>query len=72
MGTNNHGLSRDIPDHVAREVRQRCGFGCVCCGSALYQYHHFDPLFREALYCAPKTGQILRVPYVTTDYAAAC
>jgi hypothetical protein len=31
-----------IPDPVKREVRQRCGFGCVFCGTPLYQYHHMD------------------------------
>src|SRR2546422_1820939 len=31
-----------IPDPVQREVRQRCGFGCVVCGAPLYQYHHMD------------------------------
>jgi hypothetical protein len=45
---NKHGLSRDIPHPVKREVRQRCGFGCVICGSALYQYHHDDPPFEDA------------------------
>ena len=45
---NKHGLSRTIPEPVKREVRQRCGFGCVVCGSAIVQYHHFNPLFEEA------------------------
>jgi hypothetical protein len=45
---NKHGLSRDIPDPVAREIRQRCGFGCVNCGSAIYQYEHVDPEFADA------------------------
>jgi len=45
---NREGLSRTIPDPVAREIRQRCGFGCVVCGLALYHYHHFDPPFSEA------------------------
>ncbi len=45
---NQHGLSRNIPDPVARAVRQRCGFGCVVCGNAVYQYHHFSPSFAEA------------------------
>ena len=31
-----------IPDPVQREVRQRCGFGCVFCGAPLYEYHHMD------------------------------
>ncbi|WP_424448834.1 HNH endonuclease signature motif containing protein [Microbacterium arborescens] len=32
--------SRTIPRPIKREVRQRCGFGCVLCGSAIYEYHH--------------------------------
>ncbi|HVL23463.1 MAG TPA: hypothetical protein VM450_05225, partial [Thermomicrobiales bacterium] len=32
--------SRDIPDQVKREARQRCGFGCVVCGTPLYEYEH--------------------------------
>jgi len=31
---------------VQREVRQRCGFGCVLCGMPLYEYHHMTP-YRE-------------------------
>lgn len=45
---NRFGLSRDIPDPIKREVRQRCGFGCVICGKAVYRYHHFRPPFEEA------------------------
>jgi hypothetical protein len=45
---NQHGLSREIPADVRREVRCRAGFGCVVCGSALAQYYHFDPEFIEA------------------------
>ena len=29
-----------IPEPVKREVRQRCGFGCILCGYPLYEYHH--------------------------------
>ncbi|MDQ1709869.1 MAG: hypothetical protein QOG49_1254 [Frankiaceae bacterium] len=29
-----------IPDPMKREVRQRCGFGCVLCGIPLYHYDH--------------------------------
>ncbi len=29
-----------IPDPMKREVRQRCGFGCVICGLPLYTYEH--------------------------------
>ena len=47
-GHNKHGLTRDIPEGVARAVRQRCGFGCVLCGKAVYSYHHFNPSFADA------------------------
>jgi hypothetical protein len=33
-------LPRAIPEPVKREVRQRCGFGCVICGKPLYDYDH--------------------------------
>jgi hypothetical protein len=46
---NNHSLSRNIPEAIKREVRQRCGFGCVKCGNAIYQYEHFDPEYSDAL-----------------------
>ena len=46
--TNKHGLSRDVPRPIAREIRQRCGFGCIRCDCAIYQYHHFDPPFENA------------------------
>lgn len=29
-----------IPEEVKREVRRRCGFGCVLCGAPIYQYDH--------------------------------
>ncbi len=45
---NKNGLSRHIPEPVAREVRQRCGFGCIFCGCMIYEYHHFDPPFADA------------------------
>jgi len=45
---NKYNLSRTIPAAVKREVRKRCGFGCVVCGSAIYDYEHFNPEFNEA------------------------
>lgn len=45
---NSFGLSRTIPSGIRREVRQRCGFGCVRCGLALFDYEHFNPDFKEA------------------------
>ena len=32
--------SRNIPLPIQREVRERCGFGCVVCGLPLYEYDH--------------------------------
>ncbi|MDF4597610.1 hypothetical protein P3486_22635 [Vibrio parahaemolyticus] len=34
--------SRNIPLPSQREVRQRCGFGCVICGLPLYEYEHME------------------------------
>jgi hypothetical protein len=45
---NRHGLSRHIPAEVKREVRVRCGFGCVRCGVAFFDYEHFVPDFKDA------------------------
>jgi hypothetical protein len=36
------------PEESKRRVRQRDGFGCVCCGLGIYQYDHFDSEFSEA------------------------
>lgn len=38
--TNQDATSRNIPLPIQRDVRQRCGFGCVLCGKPLYEYHH--------------------------------
>ena len=48
MMKNRHGLTRDIPPAVRRAARQRCGYGCVVCGRAIVQFHHFDPPFADA------------------------
>ncbi|PGN13198.1 cell division protein [Bacillus cereus] len=32
--------SRAIPQSIQREVRQRCGFGCVICGNPIFDYDH--------------------------------
>ncbi|MFV8669550.1 hypothetical protein ACNRC9_11100, partial [Ralstonia pseudosolanacearum] len=45
---NKHGLRRTIPEDIKRQIRQRCGFGCVICGLAFYDYEHFDPDFVDA------------------------
>lgn len=36
----NEVASRTIPLPLKREIRQRCGFGCVICGMPLYEYEH--------------------------------
>ena len=45
---NKHSLGRTVPPDIKREVRQRCGFGCVICGLAFYDYEHFNPDFADA------------------------
>ena len=32
--------SRNIPEPIKREIRKKCGFGCVVCGSIIYDYDH--------------------------------
>jgi len=46
---NKHGLSRHISADVKREVRRRCGFGCVICGSFIVHYDHHSPEFTDAI-----------------------
>lgn len=48
MKLNKYELSRNIPADIKRKIRQRCGFGCINCGCAIYQYEHVDPVFAEA------------------------
>lgn len=45
---NKYGLSRHIDENIARTIRKACGYGCVRCGMALYEYEHIDPEFAEA------------------------
>ncbi len=45
---NINNLSRYIPSKLKRRIRRECGFGCVICGDALYEYAHLDPPFSEA------------------------
>ncbi len=45
MSNNKFGLSRRIIEQTKREIRQRCGFGCVICGHAIVEYHHLNPGF---------------------------
>lgn len=37
---NNKKPARNIPANIKREVRKRCGFGCVMCGAPIYEYEH--------------------------------
>lgn len=50
---NKHGLSRRVSAEIKREIRQRCGFGCVICGFGFYEYEHFAPDFADATYHDP-------------------
>lgn len=45
---NKHGLKRNIPSRIKRQIRQECGFGCIICGNAIYQYEHIIPEFNDA------------------------
>jgi hypothetical protein len=45
---NAQGLPRKVPPAIKREIRKRCGFGCVVCGSSIYQYEHVVPTFADA------------------------
>lgn len=45
---NAYGLPRNIPHGVKLAIRQRCGFGCVICGSSIVEYEHVDPEFARA------------------------
>ncbi len=47
-GKNRFGLSRYIPAAIRKQVRRRCKFGCVVCGSAIVTYEHIDPVFSDA------------------------
>jgi hypothetical protein len=58
---NRLGLTRYIPADVGREVRRRCGFGCVVCGQAIIDYEHFNPEFKDASFHDP-AGIILLCP----------
>lgn len=42
MSKDDQSNSRNIPLSIQREVRQRCGFGCVICGLPLYEYEHME------------------------------
>ena len=35
-------INRKIPEDIKREVRKRCGFGCVICGIPIFEYDHIE------------------------------
>lgn len=39
-----HGVESrpKIPASIKREIRQRCGFGCVICGCPVFDYEHIE------------------------------
>lgn len=52
---NRHGLTRAMmTEPIRRAVRQRCGFGCIFCGSAFIEYDHFEPEFSDAVIHDPE------------------
>lgn len=58
---NKHGLFRRIPDDIRRQVRRRCGFGCLLCRQAPVQYDHFEPEWVDAKQHDP-AGIVLLCP----------
>lgn len=60
--TNKHGISRHIPSNVKLLVRQQCGFGCVVCGSPIYDYEHWNPEFSELISGHDPSGITLCCP----------
>lgn len=42
MADESQCTSRNVPLPIQREIRQRCGFGCVVCGLPLYEYEHMS------------------------------
>ncbi|HLT87834.1 MAG TPA: HNH endonuclease signature motif containing protein [Sphingobacterium sp.] len=45
---NKFGLARRIPADISRVIRQEAGFGCVICGSGIFEYEHIEPEFKSA------------------------
>jgi len=45
---NRFGLRRPIPEPDKREIRRRCGFGCVICGASIVDYEHVIPTFEDS------------------------
>ncbi len=42
MSNGNICNGRNVPLPIRRQVRQRCGFGCVICGRPLYEFDHLE------------------------------
>ena len=42
-----------ISEKVKREIRQKCGFGCIFCGDLIVQYDHYDPPYEDAIKLYP-------------------
>jgi hypothetical protein len=60
MGEKNRfGLERYVRQEIRREIRTRCGFGCVICGLAYYDYEHFNPDFADAKEHSPSGMTLL-------------
>jgi len=64
-----HGLSRRIASGIKLAIRQRCGFGCVICGTGIIQYHHFMPEYKDAISHDP-SGITLLCPTCHTKAGA--
>lgn len=48
MKINKYGLGRKIPLSIARKIRKDAGFGCVICGSGIFEYEHIEPEYKDA------------------------
>lgn len=40
ISSNISGARTPVPEGIKRQVRRRCGFGCIMCGFPLYDYDH--------------------------------
>lgn len=39
-----------IPESIKREVRKRCGFGCIICGDPIIEYEHIKEYSKEKIH----------------------